>query len=263
MQGGGGGEGSASGSMSTVLREDNLVLSSEDSSCSDESELELGLGLSLGGGFVVVSRANVTSGVKRTADYVAANGSNQVVGWPPIRAYRMNSMANQAKTIATKGFSPTFDKNESKNIMAEKNNISCYKDSGKAKQSSLFVKVNMDGTPIGRKVDLNSHGCYETLAKTLEAMFLRPTTSMDPRRSSVHEDNKMADAKRPSKLLDGSAEFVLTYEDKEGDWMLVGDVPWGMFLSSVKRLRIMRTLEATGLAPSLHKGNEKPRSNRI
>jgi hypothetical protein len=31
----------------------------------------------------------------------------------------------------------------------------------------------------------------------------------------------------PSKLLDGSSEFVLTYEDKEGDWMLVGDVPWG------------------------------------
>lgn len=31
----------------------------------------------------------------------------------------------------------------------------------------------------------------------------------------------------PSKLLDDSSEFVLTYEDKEGDWMLVGDVPWG------------------------------------
>lgn len=32
---------------------------------------------------------------------------------------------------------------------------------------------------------------------------------------------------KPSKLLDGSSEFVLTYEDKDGDWMLVGDVPWG------------------------------------
>ena len=31
---------------------------------------------------------------------------------------------------------------------------------------------------------------------------------------------------RASKLLDGSSDFVLTYEDKEGDWMLVGDVPW-------------------------------------
>ncbi|KAI3672962.1 hypothetical protein L6452_39067 [Arctium lappa] len=31
-----------------------------------------------------------------------------------------------------------------------------------------------------------------------------------------------------SKLRDllHSSEYVLTYEDKDGDWMLVGDVPW-------------------------------------
>ncbi|CAL9214475.1 unnamed protein product, partial [Arabidopsis halleri] len=28
--------------------------------------------------------------------------------------------------------------------------------------------------------------------------------------------------------------FVPTYEDKDGDWMLVGDVPWDMFSSSCK-----------------------------
>jgi auxin-responsive protein IAA len=27
-------------------------------------------------------------------------------------------------------------------------------------------------------------------------------------------------------LLDGKGEFTLTYEDNEGDKMLVGDVPW-------------------------------------
>lgn len=26
-------------------------------------------------------------------------------------------------------------------------------------------------------------------------------------------------------LLNGK-DYVLTYEDKDGDWMLVGDVPW-------------------------------------
>lgn len=41
--------GSASGSMSTVSKDDNLVLSSEDSSSPDETELELALGLSIGG----------------------------------------------------------------------------------------------------------------------------------------------------------------------------------------------------------------------
>jgi auxin-responsive protein IAA len=49
-------------------------------------------------------------------------------------------------------------------------------------------------------------------------------------------------------LPDGSSGLVLTYEDKEGDWMLVGDVPWGMFIGSVRRLRIMKTSEATGTA---------------
>lgn len=32
-------------------------------------------------------------------------------------------------------------------------------------------------------------------------------------------ENKLMD------LLNGS-EYVPTYEDKDGDWMLVGDVPW-------------------------------------
>lgn len=36
-----------------------------------------------------------------------------------------------------------------------------------------FVKVNMDGLTIGRKVDLSSHTCYETLAKILEEMFFK------------------------------------------------------------------------------------------
>lgn len=36
----------------------------------------------------------------------------------------------------------------------------------------------------------------------------------------------MAGTRRPATLLDGSSDFVLTYEDKDGDWMLVGDVPW-------------------------------------
>ncbi|KAL6285711.1 hypothetical protein ACE6H2_010101 [Prunus campanulata] len=49
-------------------------------------------------------------------------------------------------------------------------------------------------------------------------------------------------------LLHGS-EFVLTYEDKDDDWMLVGDVPWKMFTETCRRLRIMKGSEAIGLAP--------------
>ncbi|CAL9135636.1 unnamed protein product [Musa textilis] len=49
-------------------------------------------------------------------------------------------------------------------------------------------------------------------------------------------------------LLHGS-EYVPTYEDKDGDWMLVGDVPWEMFVASCKRLSIMKGSEAIGLEP--------------
>lgn len=44
--------------------------------------------------------------------------------------------------------------------------------------------------------------------------------------SNAQELGVMSETTSSSRLLDGSSEFVLTYEDKEGDWMLVGDVPW-------------------------------------
>ncbi|KAM6565033.1 hypothetical protein CsatB_025031 [Cannabis sativa] len=209
---------SASGSISTVSKDDNLVFSSEDSSCPDESELELGLGLSLGSSCSGVkaqqnlrgqyariltakdfpsassssspsslsssssssssspsslSRANVSAGTKRSADSVA-NGASQVVGWPPIRTYRMNSLVNNhAKSPLNEGFSSIDEENRCMNKVTgkadngddKKNGIS--KENGNNLRSSMFVKVNMDGSPIGRKVDLSAHKSYEALARTL------------------------------------------------------------------------------------------------
>ncbi|KAI9181030.1 hypothetical protein LWI28_010634 [Acer negundo] len=293
---------SASGSVSTVSREDNLVVSSEDSSSPDDSELELGLGLSLGGGgfkqqatsgghyariltakdfpSVVSSSSSsslsssssslsktnyVTAGTKRSADSVAAaNSTSQVVGWPPIRNSRINcTVVNQAKSLANEEYNSVIEKNKRKNTVLEKITNSCNNGGNAKGRTSLFVKVNMDGIPIGRKVDLNAHSCYETLAQTLEDMFHRPTTTVNSFRSSLQEHDIRVEAKRPSKLLDGTSDFVLTYEDKDGDWMLVGDVPWGMFLISVKRLRIMRTSEANGLAPRLQESSRRQRNKPV
>lgn len=38
----------------------------------------------------------------------------------------------------------------------------------------------------------------------------------------------MKDFMNESKLMDvlNGSDYVPTYEDKDGDWMLVGDVPW-------------------------------------
>ncbi|KAE8679575.1 Auxin-responsive protein IAA30 [Hibiscus syriacus] len=90
--------------------------------------------------------------------------------------------------------------------------------------STFFVKVYMEGIPIGRKLDLLAHESYHDLIRALEYMF--------------HTNIIWAEAE-----VDGDKYekyHVLMYEDKEGDWMMVGDVPWEMFLSAVRRLKISK-----------------------
>ncbi|KAI3984671.1 hypothetical protein MKX01_039288 [Papaver californicum] len=269
------------------------VSSSYQSNPPTEAELELGLGLSLGGGIVSKSittcskkehggrvltvkdlgsidsaassssssgrgscsnnngssSAAAVAGTKRTADSVPELATNtaasQVVGWPPIRAYRMNSLVNQVK-VSSEGDNNSKKKVNAINCSSNDNNNTVVKEN---QRNLLFVKVNMDGERIGRKVDLNAHACYDTLAQALEEMFHRPTTANFIRSNGEKEFS--------SKLLDGSSDFVLTYKDKEGDWMLVGDVPWGMFLNTAKSLRIMRTSEVNGLAAPRFEDSEK------
>ncbi|XP_020167921.1 auxin-responsive protein IAA20 [Aegilops tauschii subsp. strangulata] len=80
-------------------------------------------------------------------------------------------------------------------------------------RSNSHVKVKMEGVPIGRKVDLSRHASYHQLHHTLRLMF--PSTSH-------HGD-----------------PYAVTYEDVDGDWVLVGDVPWEDFVRSAKRLKIL------------------------
>lgn len=70
----------------------------------------------------------------------------QVVGWPPVRNYRKNTLA----ASASKG------KGE---------------DKGTAEGGPLYVKVSMDGAPYLRKVDLKMYSSYEDLSMALEKMF--------------------------------------------------------------------------------------------
>lgn len=72
-----------------------------------------------------------------------------------------------------------------------------------APANGSFVKVSMDGAPYLRKVDLRMYKGYRELREALEAMF-------------VSSNNGAANL----------SEFAVTYEDKDGDLMLVGDVPF-------------------------------------
>ncbi|CAI0423231.1 unnamed protein product [Linum tenue] len=94
------------------------------------------------------------------------------------------------------------------------------------------VKVSLDGAPYLRKVDLKTYTNYKGLSSGLEKMFCSFTFG--------------------TLLFTFRAEYVLTYEDKDGDWMLVGDVPWEMFTETCRRLRIMKGSDAIGLGMALN-----------
>ncbi|CAI8602903.1 unnamed protein product [Vicia faba] len=148
----------------------------------------------------------------------------QVVGWPPVRSFRKNLFAGQKSSEGSE---------ETKNKSIDGSN------------AITFVKVSMDGAPYLRKIDLKMYKSYPELSDALAKMFNSFTTGnceSQGIKDFMNESNKLMD-------LLNSSDYVPTYEDKDGDWMLVGDVPWEMFMESCKRLRIMKGKEAIGLAP--------------
>ncbi|KAH9616539.1 hypothetical protein KSS87_010168 [Heliosperma pusillum] len=106
-------------------------------------------------------------------------------------------------------------------------------------------KVSMDGAPYLRKIDLKTYGSYVGLSSALEKMFCGFTMGQSGNKCLPCLDDH-SEGKLINKLQ--RSEYVLTYEDKDGDWMLVGDVPWKMFIDTCRRLRIMKSSDAVGLA---------------
>ncbi|XP_039063425.1 auxin-responsive protein IAA4-like isoform X2 [Hibiscus syriacus] len=74
-----------------------------------------------------------------------------------------------------------------------------------AETCGMYVKVSMDGAPYLRKIDLKMYKGYPELLKAMEGMF------------------KFKVGKYSEREGYNGSEFMPTYEDKDGDWMLVGD----------------------------------------
>ncbi|KAL2934597.1 Auxin-responsive protein IAA7 [Bienertia sinuspersici] len=167
-----------------------------------------------------VSAKDISS---KVVDSVKPPSKTQVVGWPPVRAYRKNMLAVQKSSGGP-------DSESEKPMMSG--------------GSGGLVKVSMDGAPYLRKVDFKMYNSYQDLSAALGKMFSSFTLGN-------YGAQGMIDFMNESKLMDllNDSDYVPTYEDKDGDWMLVGDVPWEMFVESCKRLRIMKGKEAAGLAP--------------
>ncbi|KAE8773665.1 IAA19 - auxin-responsive Aux/IAA family member [Hordeum vulgare] len=144
----------------------------------------------------------------------------QVVGWPPVRSYRKNTLAaNATKTKA--------------------------ENQGRSEAGCCYVKVSMDGAPYLRKVDLKTYSSYDNLSLELEKMFSCFITGKSSSCKTSTRD-RLTDGSRADALQD--QEYVLTYEDKDADWMLVGDLPWDLFTTTCRKLRIMRGSDAAGMA---------------
>ncbi|CAA7040113.1 unnamed protein product [Microthlaspi erraticum] len=190
-----------------------------------------------GNHFSPSSTTNKTTSHKRTAP-------GPVVGWPPVRSFRKNLVNGSASKLGNESTSK---------------NQKCDDESGRGKtmepkrEGGMFVKINMYGVPIGRKVDLSAHNSYEQLSFTVDKLF-RGLLAAQRESSSFGEEEKPITG-----LLDGNGEYTLTYEDNEGDKMLVGDVPWHMFVSSVKRLRVIKSSE---ISSALTYGNGKQEKMR-
>ncbi|OIT05253.1 PREDICTED: auxin-responsive protein IAA26-like [Nicotiana attenuata] len=187
------------------------------------------------------SPATKTGPVPNSAQKRTAPAPAPVVGWPPIRSFRKNiaSSSSSLKPVT-----------ESQNVVPNKSDAN--KKPMEICQKGLFVKINMDGIPIGRKVDLKAYDSYDKLSSAVDELF-RGLLAAQSDQSGGGKEKKEEGEKAIRGLLDGSGEYTLVYEDNEGDRMLVGDVPWHMFVSTVKRLRVLKSSDLS----TLTRGNKQ------
>lgn len=85
------------------------------------------------------------------------------MGWPPIRSFRKNL----ASSSASKPPPPETPQHQQQNKVVAGKKPAVDNNYGKG----MFVKINMDGVPIGRKVDLNAYDSYENLSSAVDELF--------------------------------------------------------------------------------------------
>ena len=88
-----------------------------------------------------------------------------MVGWPPVRSFRKNLGSGSSSKLGN-------DSTTSNGVTLK--NQKCddaAKTTEPKRQGGMFVKINMYGVPIGRKVDLSAHNSYEQLSFTVDKLF--------------------------------------------------------------------------------------------
>ncbi|KAF2301138.1 hypothetical protein GH714_020339 [Hevea brasiliensis] len=232
--------------LDLIPREREWLVKRVDDRSSEEKKLELRLGPP-GEEWFLGKNASKNADNRERDESLLSLGTapGPVVGWPPIRSCRKNlaSSSSSKRAIDSQNESPN------KKVASEKPVETC--------QKGMFVKINMDGVPIGRKVDLKACDSYEKLSTAVDELFrgllagfhLSYAYNLTSKRFLCWWNHERRERRKViTGVLDGSGEYTLVYEDNEGDRMLVGDVPWHMFVSTVKRLRVLKSSEVSALS---------------
>ncbi|KAL9224438.1 hypothetical protein vseg_000468 [Gypsophila vaccaria] len=133
---------------------------------------------------------------------INGNEGDEIVGWPPIKTFR-------------KKLSVAHNHRQQRRRHHHGRSLSVVGSGGGCGGSrSTYVKVQMEGCLITRKINLKQYHSYDALSSSLLHMF--------------------------GKGQDSEGDYKLTYRDGEGDWLLAGDVPWRTFIRSVQRLKMVK-----------------------
>ncbi|XP_031373327.1 auxin-responsive protein IAA28-like [Punica granatum] len=179
----------------------------ERASSADDNTLELSLS-------PPGERKCTMSTPKRSSD-------RPVVGWPPVGSFRKNLAGNKHAYSS----SPPMDK-------FRKGERDMELEAALTVNQHLFVKIYMEGFLIGRKVDLLAYDSYKKLSVAIDELFGGLVAVDRWNEETTTEEHGDVDSNR---------EYTLVYEDNEGDIILAGDVPWNMFVSTAKKLHLIRS----------------------
>ncbi|XP_051229417.2 putative auxin-responsive protein IAA28 [Lolium perenne] len=102
---------------------------------------------------------------------------------------------------------------------------------GKARFSPRrLVKVFLHGEPFGRKINLSVHNSYDSLSFTLKRLGNNYSLSQfELSDLEISEEDGALDENN----------FVLLYDNADGERFFLGEVPWEEFTISVKKIYIL------------------------
>ncbi|KAG9156647.1 hypothetical protein Leryth_006615 [Lithospermum erythrorhizon] len=132
-----------------------------------------------------------------------------VIGWPPLNKWRKKICYYNLAGNILNNYEIRVENGGGNNV--RRNGDGIY---GGRNPKSMYVKVKMEGVGIARKIDLTAHHSFQALTDSLMLMF-----------GTCNEKNK---------------GYKLTYEAKDGAWLLAGDQPWGSFVQTVQRLKLLK-----------------------